>query len=414
MNVAPKGASQLVENKPLMSERRTSLIGAFMTMIGSISMSLYTPAMPALAHAFGVSGASAKMTLTFYFAGFAVAQLITGPASDAIGRRNAAIVFMLVYMAGSLMAIFAPTIEWLMAARLIQGVGASVGTTVSRAIVRDQFTGEQSSRIMNMIGIVLAVGPGIAPTIGGLILEFSTWQGIFLVMVGMGLAGIGIALFALRETAIPDLARAAPGPLLRSYGRLLCSGPVMSAALTIGFAVGALYMLATVLPFVLIDEAGLTPAQFGLGMLGQTGSYFLGSVLFRLLLPSVSAERLVLPGLALILIGSLLAFLSIQFLPVSYLSVMVPVGFYAFGIAFVMPHMTTAALMPFPRIAGTAAAMLGFVQMGSGVFGGAVAAAIGEPVLSLHILMPGMGVLCALFYLWHIREMRSLQAITIA
>ncbi len=77
-----------------------------------------------------------------------------------------------------------------------------------------------------------------------------------------------------------------------------------------------------------------------------------------------------LPGLALILIGSLLAFLSIQFLPVSYLSVMVPVGFYAFGIAFVMPHMTTAALMPFPRIAGTAAAMLGFVQMGSGVFGG--------------------------------------------
>ena len=410
MNIAETETQQMVKTQPLMSERRTSLIGAFMTMVGSISMSLYTPAMPALAHAFGVSGASAKMTLTFYFAGFAVAQLVTGPASDAIGRRKAAIIFMLVYMAGSVMAVFAPTIEWLMAARLIQGIGASVGTTVSRAIVRDQFTGEQSSRIMNMIGIVLAVGPGIAPTIGGLILEFSSWQGIFLVMAGMGLTGIGIVIFALKETTVPDLARGAPAPLIKSYGKLLASGPVMSASLTVGFAVGALYMLATVLPFVLIDEAGLTPAQFGLGMMAQTGSYFLGSILFRVLLRSTSAERLVIGGLAFILIGSVLAFLSIQFLPISYLSVMVPVGFYAFGIAFIMPHMTTAALMPFPRIAGTAAAMLGFVQMGSGVFGGAVAAAIGEPVLALHVLMPGMGVLCAIFYVWHMRAIRRFQA----
>jgi DHA1 family bicyclomycin/chloramphenicol resistance-like MFS transporter len=410
MNDGGAAPLQMVKTVPLMSERRTSLIGAFMTMVGSISMSLYTPAMPALAHAFGVSGASAKMTLTFYFAGFAAAQLVTGPASDAIGRRKAAIIFMLVYMAGSVMAVFAPTIHWLMAARLIQGIGASVGTTVSRAIVRDQFTGEQSSRILNMIGIVLAVGPGIAPTIGGLILEFSSWQGIFLLMAGMGLAGIGISIFALRETTTPDLARAAPGPLMKSYGRLLASGPVMSAALTIGFAVGAIYMLATVLPFVLIDEAGLTPAQFGLGMMVQTGSYFVGSILFRLLLQKTSAERLVMPGLGFILAGSVLILLSIQFLPVSFLSVMVPVGFYAFGVAFVMPHMTTAALMPFPRIAGTAAAMLGFVQMGSGVLGGAFAAAIGEPVLSLHVLMPGMGILCAAFYAWHLRALKQFRA----
>jgi MFS transporter, DHA1 family, multidrug resistance protein len=366
--------------------------------------------MPALAHSFGVSGASAKMTLTAYFAGFAVAQLVTGPASDAIGRKKAAIIFLLVYLAGSLLAVFSPTIEWLMIARLVQGIGASVGTTVSRAIVRDQFTGEQSSRIMNMIGIVLAVGPGLAPTIGGLILEFSSWQGIFLVMAGMGICGIGTVLFALRETTVPDIARAAPMPLLKSYWKLLTSAPVMSAALTIGFSVGAIYMLATVLPFVLIDEAGLTPAQFGVGMIGQTGSYFIGSIAFRLLLARRSAEQLVAAGQVLILIGAALAFLSIQFLPISYLSIMVPVGFFAFGVAFVMPHMTTAALMPFPRIAGTAAAMLGFVQMGSGVVGGTVAAAIGEPVLSLHILLPVMGVLSAVFYFWHIRALAKLRA----
>lgn len=389
-----------------MSERLTSLLGAFFTMVGSISMSLYTPAMPVIAHAFGATDSAVKLTLTFYFAGFALSQLVTGPASDAFGRRRAAVFFMAVYLLGSLLAIFAPTVGWLMAARLTQGIGASVGTTVSRAIVRDQFTGEQSSRIMNMIGIMLAIGPGLAPTLGGLILQVSTWQSIFLVMAGMGIAAIGMALLLMKETTVADPAKAQPGPLLKSYGKLLMSGPVMSASLTVGFSVGALYMLATILPFVLIDEAGLTPTQFGLGMLAQTGSYFVGSVAFRYALKLAPAGKLVVPGLGAILAGAVLSWLLPTFFPVSYQTVMVPVGFYAFGIAFVMPHMTTAALMPFPRIAGTAAAMLGFVQMGSGVLGGAIAAWIGQPVLSLHLLLPAMGILSAVFYVWHLRALK--------
>jgi MFS transporter, DHA1 family, multidrug resistance protein len=390
---------------PIMSERLTSILGAFFTAIGSISMSLYTPAMPTLAHAFNTSGASVKLTLTFYFAGFALAQLVTGPASDVVGRRRAAIFFMAIYGVGSMMAVFAPTIEWVMAARLIQGIGASVGTTVSRALVRDQFTGEQSSRIMNMIGIMLAVGPGLAPTFGGLILVAANWQGIFVVMVGMAVLGIGMAIFVMKETTVPDPSKARPLPLIKSYMRLVTSGPMMSASLTIGFAVGALYMLATILPFVLIDQAGLTPTEFGIGMLAQTGSYFVGSIVFRYMLRYASAARQVAYGLGFILIGSLMASLSLVFLPISYLSVMVPVAFYAFGIAFVMPHMTTAALMPFPRIAGTAAALLGFIQMGSGFLGGVVAAWLGDPVVSLHILLPGMGLLCALSYVWHVRSL---------
>lgn len=392
---------------PIMSERLTSMLGAFFTAIGSISMSIYTPAMPTLAHAFEASGSAVKLTLTFYFAGFAVAQLVTGPASDVVGRRKAAIFFLVIYGIGSLMAVFAPSIEWVMAARLIQGIGASVGTTVSRALVRDQFTGEESSRIMNMIGIMLAIGPGLAPTIGGLILAAASWQGIFVVMAGMGLLGIGMAILVMKETTVPDPAKAYPWPLIQSYARLVSSGPMMSASLTIGFAVGALYMLATILPFVLIDEAGLTPTQFGVGMLAQTGSYFVGSILFRYALRYAHAGKLVAYGVGFVLIGSLLSSLSLFYLPISYLSVMLPVGFYAFGIAFIMPHMTTAALAPFPRIAGTAAALLGFIQMGSGFAGGIVAAWIGDPITSLHVLLPGMGLVCAFCYIWHLRSVAA-------
>lgn len=141
-----------------MSERRTSIIGAFLVALGPISMALYTPAMPELVRAFASSEAAIKMTLSLYFGGFAFAQLVSGTLSDVIGRRRTTLIFMAIYLAGSLMAAFAPSIPVLLAGRLVQGIGASVGMTVARAIVRDQFTGTTAARIMNMIGMMLALG----------------------------------------------------------------------------------------------------------------------------------------------------------------------------------------------------------------------------------------------------------------
>ena len=137
--------------KGRMSEARTSVIGALLVAIGPISMALYTPAMPELVRAFGTDPALVKLSLTLYFAGFAVTQLVCGPLSDALGRRRTTVIFMILYIAGALVAVLAPTIGWLLAARLLQGVGASVGVATARAIVRDQFTGEASSRIMSTI-----------------------------------------------------------------------------------------------------------------------------------------------------------------------------------------------------------------------------------------------------------------------
>ncbi|MDX1730962.1 MAG: Bcr/CflA family drug resistance efflux transporter, partial [Aurantimonas coralicida] len=154
-----------------------------------------------------------------------------------------------------------------------------------------------------------------------------------------------------------------------------------------------LYTLATVLPFVLIERAGLTPTEYGIGMLGQSGMFFSGSLVMRYLMTRTSAYRLVPVGLGFIAAGAVSIALSIAFLPVTYLSIMAPVGLYAFGIAFVMPAMTTASLAPFPHMAGAASAMMGFIQMGAGLVGGAICAAIGEPVLATQIVIPALGVI---------------------
>lgn len=128
---------------------------------------------------FATDQSAVKLSLSLYFAGFALAQLLAGPASDAFGRRKASIVFLLIFLGGGLVAISAPTIEVLLFARLVQGIGASVGMTVARAVVRDQFTGAEASSIMNLIGIMLAVGPALGPTIGGLSLAAFGWKSVF-------------------------------------------------------------------------------------------------------------------------------------------------------------------------------------------------------------------------------------------
>ena len=382
---------------PVMTERRVALIGGLMVAIGPISMALYTPAMTEIMRAFGTTEAAVKMTLTLYFGGFACAQLIAGPLSDALGRRPVTFAFMGVYCLASLAALAAPSVEALMVARFLQGIGASAGVAISRAIVRDLFTGERSSRIMNLVGIILALGPALAPTIGGLLLIAAGWRSIFVAMAVFGAVVVAVTGLAMRETVPADRARLRFGSLWASYRELLGSRHFLACSGVVAGSIGALYAQATFLPFILMQRVGLSPAEFGLSMLFQSGSFFAGSLLVRALMRRVSAYGLVAPGLGLIALGSL-GVLTLLVRPPSLLHVMLPVAVYAAGIAFVMPAMTTAALAPFPRIAGAAAALMGFLQMGAGLVMGSLGALMGDPLLAMGTLIPLMGAFACLAY----------------
>jgi len=386
-----------------MTERRTSMLGALLATLGPISMSLYTPAMPQLVDAFGTTDSAIKLTLSFYFAGFAFAQLLAGPLSDAFGRRTATLLFLGIYLAGSLLCAYAPAVHLLLAGRLIQGIGASVGITVARAIVRDQFVGAEASRIMNLIGIMLAIGPAIAPTLGGLTLAAFGWQSVFFLMVGFGVLSCLTMIMFLKETTVPDPNRARPRPVMDAYRLLAADSSFLACALVMAGAVGALYAQSTMLPFILIDTVGLSPTQFGMGMLMQSGAYFSGSIALRFFMRRFGGEQAVRLGLLLIGIGSLMIALSVQLIEPRFLSIMLPVSFYTFGIAFVTPQMTTAAMFPFPHIAGSASALMGFIQMGAGFAAGVVAAVLGMPVIAFGTVIPIMGALSIAGYLWFLR-----------
>ena len=387
---------------PLMSERRVSLLGALLVAVGPVSMALYTPAMTEIVSAFGTTESAVKLTLTLYFGGFAFAQLIAGPLSDVLGRRPVTIAFMAIYCLGSLLALLAPNIGTLILARFIQGAGASVGVATSRALVRDLFTSDQSSRIMNLIGIVLALGPALAPTLGGLVLLVFGWRALFVVMLLIGLGVIATIYFCLSETVIPDRKRLNFRGVGSSYFTVLGSAHFLTATGVIAGALGAIYAQATFLPFILMNDLGFTPQQFGLAMLTQSGSFFVASLAARSIMAHARADRLVAPGLLLILAGSIGTFTLILW-PPSFLHVMIPVATYAFGIAFVMPAMSTAALAPFTKTAGAAAALMGFFQMGAGLLVGSMGALVGDTLVAMAVFIPLMGLGACLSYLIHLR-----------
>lgn len=368
----------------LMSARRTTLLGAALVAIGPLTMALYTPAMPALTAELGTTDAMVKLTLTAYFAGFALTQLVSGPLTDAFGRKPVTLAFLLLYLASSMLATFAPTVDWLIIARVLQGIGAAVGITVSRAIVRDQYTGQTSAQIMNTIGTMLALAPAVSPTIGGLILEFFGWHQIFYAMIVYGATlALAVLLFQRETNTARDRSHIRPGKVLRNYMTLLRDPRYMAPTLVISLGLGNIYALATVQAFILVNVVGLSPSQYGLGMMLQSVSFMSGTLVTGRLLKRMDASKLLLPGMAGVLLACLLIATLTRIFEPTYLLVMGPTALFVFFIALLMPSTFTAALMPFPHMAGAASSLMGFFQFGSGIVGSLAIAALGDPVLGM-------------------------------
>ena len=384
-----------------LDEGTTSLISAIMIALGPVSLALYTPGLPKLVEAFNTTPSAVRASLTIYFMGFCFAQLVCGPMSDAFGRRPVALAFFSLYFVGSLACLFAPSIGALQAGRALQGIGAAAGISTARAIVRDLFVGQASARIMNRISLLVGVVPALSPAFGSALLTFVGWQSIFVVMLLYAVVVVGTVLFILPETNDSiDSSLARPGHILESYMTLLSDRRFMAPSLIMGFILGGLYTLPSLLPFVLIEQLGLTPLHYGLLMILQTTALLVANLIVSRLLRTISARRLVPFGIAVICVSGLGFFLLWLVGARSVALVMLPGAIWLFGLPFVTPGTMTSALSHFPRIAGAASALVGFMQMGGGMVGSAVAAGLfHEPVSALGFLLPLAAALACLTFL---------------
>jgi MFS transporter, DHA1 family, multidrug resistance protein len=371
-----------VERRPVVvtarSRRRRAeillLLGALAAM-GPAAIDMYVPALPRIAADLGVSVASTQLTLTTFLIGLGFGQVVAGPLSDVLGRRPPLLASIAVYAAAGVACAFATAVPVLAGARFAQGLAAAAGVVISRAIVRDLYSGPALARSYSRLYLVVGMAPIVAPVVGTQVLRFTSWRGIFVILFGFAAALLVAAALRLPETLPPE--RRTPAGFrstATSFRSLLAHRGLVGYAVTLGCGTGALVAAVSGAPFVVQEVYGESPQVYGfLVLLGGLAVVTTNQLNARLL-RTVSSERLLLFGLvAAASAGSaLLAVGNAALAP--FLACFVGL-FAAYG--FILANATALALREQAALAGSAAAFLGLVQYGTGALAAPLAGLVG-------------------------------------
>jgi DHA1 family bicyclomycin/chloramphenicol resistance-like MFS transporter len=235
-----------------------------MSGVGSGSLNILVPAIPGLVDKFATDAAHVQLTVSLYLLGLAVAQLFFGPLSDRFGRRPVVIVGLGLAAVAGTAAIFAATIGGLIAARVVQSLGASTGQTISRAIIRDLYERERAASMIGLVTSVVVFIPMIAPLIGGILDTLFGWESIFVAVAVITFAIFAWATLALPETRSPSAPGAASHLLVDL--RALCASPrFFGYALCAGLGSAPFFSFLGGAPYVVVSMLGRTSAEYGCG-----------------------------------------------------------------------------------------------------------------------------------------------------
>src|SRR5690348_16767510 len=228
-------------------------------------MDIYLPGLPTLTREFATTESTAQLTVSLYLVGLGVGQLIAGPLSDVRGRRSPLIGALCVYLCATALCAVAPSIAVLVPARLAQGMSASAGVVIGRAVVRDLFSGAEAARYLSRLVAIYGLAPMLAPLVGSQILRLTSWRGVFVVLIGLGAALLAVTVFALPETLPPERRRpSSMRATAGSLGGLLKRGRFVGYGLALGFGTSAVVAYVSAAPFVVQVHFGKSAQVFGL------------------------------------------------------------------------------------------------------------------------------------------------------
>jgi MFS transporter, DHA1 family, multidrug resistance protein len=341
------------------------LLGA-LTALTALSIDMSLPALPRLTEVFATTPDRAQLTLSVFLIGFAIGQLAYGPISDRYGRRPVLLFGLVVYTLGGIGCALASSIDQLILCRLLQGLGGCVGRVMGPAIVRDEFHAQKGAQVLSYVTLVMALAPLIAPVIGGYLLVFADWQAIFLSLAAFGAVVLVVIAARFAESSKHHDPQATEiTTLLRNYAHFLTNRACLGYALINCFVFAGLFSYISGSSFVYIEVFGLPSHVYGM-LFGVTAIAFMSGAFLNGRVVRRKAPQAVLRiGLALVLVAGG-AMLAGALLVPSVLSVLLAIMIYVFGMAFVFPNATAAAMEPMPRMAGVASSLLGSSQMAIG------------------------------------------------
>ena len=381
---------------------------AMLTALGPLSMDMYLPSMPEIARVLAAPPARVQLTISSYLIGFAVGQVIYGPVSDRHGRRPVLLAALALYVVSTLICAVTQSIDPLIGARFLQGIGGSGTIVLARAMVRDAYSGARAGRELSLMGSISAFAPVVAPMIGGVLQTAFGWRAGFVVMGDAAVIAMLVAGRLLPET----LRQRATAPfslslIIAGYGAVLRHRGFIAnlAILTISYA--GLFAWISGAAFVLQGIYGLSALAFGFTFAIAAAGYMTGATLAARLVLRLGLDRTMGLGVTALAAGGLGAAAVVAARIPDGVWLVVAMAVYLAGLGLAMPQAMASALTPFPERAGTAAALMGLVQQTvAAIVAAVVGGYLGRSAWPVAGVVAAMG--CLTFLTWAFtRQLRA-------
>ncbi|WP_251976644.1 multidrug effflux MFS transporter [Salinicola avicenniae] len=362
------------------------LMGA--VMLSPLAIDIYLPALTAMAQTFERSFAALQLTITLFLMSVGVGQILVGPLTDRFGRRPVLLGGVALYLLAAMLGATAVSIEMLYVSRVLQGLGACASVTVAFAAVRDGYTPTEGARLYSYLNGSLTLVPSLAPVLGGALTVVLGWQSNFVFMAVFAALLWGGAWRRFGETRPSDTPVETRLYRWSRYRPVLFDRGFRYYATLVGTMMAAILVYVSAAPVVMMDRLGqpewVFSLWFGANALVSTVAFF---VVPRLMY-RWGRERTVQRGLLVVAAGGSLIMVLHLSLPLTVVNFMGPVALLSVGFSMVLGAAASLALEPFPERAGTAAALLGALQLGGGA-----------SVATLLLMTPlapqwGLGLIC--------------------
>lgn len=346
---------------------KIALVLGLLSAIGPFAIDMYLPALPSIGQSLGASMGAVQASLMAFFISLGIGQIVYGPLSDMFGRKLPLYFGLILFALGSVGCAMAPDIHTLVVLRFVQGLGASAGMVIPRAVVRDLHTGHDAARLMSLLMLVFSVSPILAPLAGSLLIEWAGWRSVFWAVTVAGLLGLVLLATSLEETRPPkERLGSSLGSAVKSYGVLLRDRHFLGLVFIGAFGISSFFSYLANSSFVMIDHYGLTPRQYSIAFAANAAAFIGVSQFTGYLSARFGLDKLVkvaVTGFAAVMV----LLLALNLAGIDRLDVMLALLFVGYGfLGLVVPATSVLALDAHGAIAGTASALMGTLQFVTG------------------------------------------------
>ncbi|MEO5650993.1 MAG: Bcr/CflA family multidrug efflux MFS transporter [Ginsengibacter sp.] len=345
----------------------TILTLGLLSALGPFSIDMYLPGFPDIAKDLQTTVAHVSLSLSSFFIGISIGQLLYGPLLDKYGRKKPMYIGLFVYFLASIACAFAATADALIMIRFVQALGGCAGMVAARALVRDLFPVEENAKIFSLLMLVIAVSPIIAPTLGGYVTAMYGWQFIFIILASICLVTLVALYYFLPDGRIGDASLSLlPRPIIKSFVEVFKVPQFSTYALTGSFASSGLYAYIAGSPFVFMELYHVSEKQYGWIFAFIATGLIIASQVNTILLRRFSSEQITRVTLFCQSITGIILFLGTFFNLLGLYSTIGLILIFLSTQGFAFPNTSALSLAPFTKKAGTASALMGAIQLGIG------------------------------------------------